>query len=485
MDFIDLNAPKKKDESLGVGIGDEKISSADDFYSSDDFYSGEISFKNPTSSSSGSISEYQKPTSDTYETTYSTSSTLAGRPAATQNTYSGFSAPQQNTYDAGMSSAPTYQSTYNTDMSSPSYQNTYSNTNAVGTFSSNAQNSVPNTGAMNAAFYRDSASTELRILGELEKITKAIEAAEWILIIGGVLLAIVSFASTLSGLAGAFVAIFNFIDICICMGLAFGISKKNKVCAILAIIYGGLGVLTSLLSFRRLFAKVAILGAYIAAYQKINRFYQLKSQYEFDPDERISSYFRKEPASFKIRHLVMIIALILGLIGGIYGISSVVSEVGGVVNSFVETADMSNWERVNVGEGEGVSVLMPTEPKKTVSSGYTTYSSDGLTRFVIARHADGIVKGYTQKQKEAIAQKLLDETIYTEIHSETGEDSNGYYAYRVFKVEENGDSAIMCIKVMILDEDVVLINYSLAGDDYSGSVKEEAEEFFSKVYRTY
>ena len=113
------------------------------------------------------------------------------------------------------------------------------------------------------------------------------------------------------------------------MGLAFGISKKNKVCAILAIIYGGLGVLTSLLSFRRLFAKVAILGAYITAYQKISRYYQLKSQYEFDSDDRIASYFRKEPASFKIRHLVMIIALILGLIGGIYGISSVVSEVGG------------------------------------------------------------------------------------------------------------------------------------------------------------
>ena len=128
---------------------------------------------------------------------------------------------------------------------------------------------------------------------------------------------------------------------------------------------------------------------------------------------------------------------------------------------------------------------MPTTPRKVTNGNDTTYSAEGISNFVIVRHGDGIAKGLTAKQKEAVAEKLLEETVYTEIHSETGEDSNGYYAYRVFKVEENGTGIIMCIKVMILDEDVVLINYSLPGDDYSGETKEEAEEFFSKVYRTY
>ena len=187
MDFLDLNAAKKKEESLGVGIDDEKISSADDFYS------GDISFSTP-SASSDKTSTYQNTYSDTYETTYSTSSTLAGRPASNQNTYGGSSVSNQNTYDTGMSSAPTYQSTYKTDMSSSSYQNTYSNPSNIGTFGNNSQNTFNNSGTMNGAFYRDSASTELHVLGELEKISKAIEVAEWILIIGGVLLAIVSFA---------------------------------------------------------------------------------------------------------------------------------------------------------------------------------------------------------------------------------------------------------------------------------------------------
>lgn len=479
MDFLDLNATKKKDESLGVGIGDEKISSADDFYS------GDFDFSKPQKSSA-SQSSYQ----NTYDNggyssapTYQSGNTTVNS-FGNQNTYSSGidnvgsygnnTVTQQNTY-SGVNSN-TYQNTYSTDNFSSNNQNTYS-----GNSSYNNVNSAPT----NAEFYRDSASTELHILGELEKITKAIEAAEWILIISGVLLAIVSFAGSLSGLSGAIVAILNFIDVCICMGLAFGISKKNKACGIFAIIYGGLGVLVNILSLRRIFIKVFILGTFITAYQKINRYHQLKAKHEFDSDDRIASYFRKEPASFKIRHLVMIIALILALIGGITGILKVASSVGGTVSSVVATSDISNWERVNVGSGEGVSILMPTEPNKTVSSGYTTYSADGLTRFVIARHADGIVKGYTQIQKEAIAEKLLEETVYTEIHSETGEDSNGYYAYRVFKIEENGDSVIMCIKVMILEEDVVLINYSLPGDEYSGKVKEEAEEYFSKIYRTY
>lgn len=476
MDFLDLNAAKKKEESLGVGIDDEKISSADDFYS------GDISFSTP-SASSDKTSTYQNTYSDTYETTYSTSSTLAGRPASNQNTYGGSSVSNQNTYDTGMSSAPTYQSTYNTDMSSSSYQNTYSNVNNAGTYGSNIQNNIHNTGAMDSAFYRDSASTELHVLGELEKISKAIEVAEWILIIGGVLLAIVSFAGSLSGIAGAFVAIFNFIDICICMGLAFGISKKNKVCAILAIIYGGLGVLTSLLSFRRLFAKIAILGAYITAYQKISRFHQLKSRYEFDSDDRIASYFRKEPASFKIRHLVMIIALILGLIGGIYGISKVVSDVGGAVSSVVETRDMDNWKRVNIGEGEGISVLMPTEPRITTSGSETTYVSDGFTSYIIVRHADGIAQGLTEKQREAVAENLFSNIGYEELYSQIGEDSNGHYVYKVLRVEEEG--IIMCAKVMILEEDMVFVSYSVMGDEYSDEIKETAEEYFSKIYRTY
>ena len=485
MDFLDLNAPKKKDESLGIGIEDEKISSADDFYS------GEINFKNTSPSSSVDTSAYQNTGSDTYETTY-TSSSPTFSAVSQQNTYSGTipqqntyggSVPPQNTYDTGMSSAPTYQSTYNTDMSAPSYQNTYSNTNNVGSFSSNAQNSIPKTSTVDGTFYRDSASTELHVLGELEKITKAIEAAEWILIISGVLLAIISFAGTLSELTGALVAILNFIDICIYMGLAFGISKKNRVCGILAIIYSGLGILTSLLSLRRIFFKIAILGAFITAYQKTTRYYQLKSQYEFDPDERISSYFRKEPATFKIRHLVMIIALILGLIGCISGVSSIASSVGGVVNEVVATSDISNWKRVNIGEGEGVSILMPTEPKITRSGDETTYVSESLTTYIIARHADGIASGLTAKQREAVAEKLFSNIGYEQIYSDIGEDTNGDYVYKVIRVEEDG--IIMCSKVMILEEDMVFVVYAVAGDEYTDEIKAEAEEYFSKVYRTY
>ena len=478
MDFLDLNAPKKKDDSLGVGIGDEKISSADDFYS------GDFDFLKPQQKSSDSQPSYQNTYNDggySSAPTYQSGNTTVNS-FENQNTYSvdsigsysNNSIPQQNTYSGANSN--TYQNTYSTDAFASNNQNTYS-----GNSSYNSMNSTPT----NSQFYRDSASTELHVLGELEKISKAIESAEWILIISGVLLAIVSFAGSLSGLTGAIIAILNFIDVCICLGLAFGISKKNKACAICAIIYGGLGVLVNILSLRRIFIKVFILGTFITAYQKINRYHQLKAKHEFDSDDRIASYFRKEPASFKIRHLAMIIALILALIGGITGILKVASSVGGTVSSAVATSDISNWKRVNIGDGEGVSILMPTEPRKTVLGSDTTYSADGLTSFVIARHGDGMVEGYTQKQKEAIAQKLLEETIYTEIHSETGEDSNGYYAYRVFKIEEDGDSVIMCIKVMILEEDVVLVNYSIPGDDYSGKVKENAEEYFSKIYRTY
>lgn len=499
MDFLDLNAPKKKDDSLGVGI-DDGVSSADDFYS------GDFDFSTPKKSSA--------PQNTYEETTYGSApvyqSSGMTRPSDYQNTYSSGTETRDSAYNYGRS----MQNTYSVDSFGSQVQNTYSgtsfgaggqNTYQTGSFTNNSQNAVSgnggnnNTGYTESQLYRDAASTEFHILGELDKIEKSITAAEWILIGMGVILSVALIISALLGSISPISCIFTAVDIGICMGLAFGVGRKNKVCAVLAVVYSILRAVVTLLSDfltiatggtvrrmgRRLVSRIGIVITFIAAQQKIKRFHELKARYEFDPNEKISRYFVKEPLTFKFKYLIMIIAVAIGLVASVVSIGKVATEVGSAVSSYTQSADMSNWERVNIGEGEGVSILMPTTPNKTVSGESTTYSAGGATTYVIARHGDGIVKGYTQKQKEAIAQKLLDETIYTEIHSETGEDSNGYYAYRVFKVEEDGDSAIMCIKVMILDEDVVLINYSLVGDDYSGSVKEEAEEFFSKVYRTY
>ena len=75
-------------------------------------------------------------------------------------------------------------------------------------------------------------------------------------------------------------------DIFISMGLAFGIGKKNRVCSVLAVIYGIFGVITAVFSTllqsvtgrvrragRKIVTKVAIVGTFIAAYQKITRFH--------------------------------------------------------------------------------------------------------------------------------------------------------------------------------------------------------------------
>ena len=153
------------------------------------------------------------------------------------------------------------------------------------------------------------------------------------------------------------------------------------------------------------------------------------------------------------------------------------------MNEVVATSDISNWKRVNIGEGEGVSILMPTEPKITRSGDETTYVSEGLTTYVIARHADGIASGLTAKQREAVAEKLFSNIGYEQIYSDIGEDTNGDYVYKVIRVEEDG--LIMCSKVMILEEDMVFVVYAVAGDEYTDEIKAEAEEYFSKVYRTY
>ena len=59
----------------------------------------------------------------------------------------------------------------------------------------------------------------------------------------------------------------------------------------------------------------------------------------------------------------------------------------------------------------------------------------------------------------------------------------GKYIYKVARDKEG--KVIICIKTVIVDDNVDVIMYGYKGKDYSGKNKENAEEFFSKIYRTY
>lgn len=410
MESLDLNSPKKKEEPLGEGIADEKIASADDFYS-------------------GNI-EFEKPKTNATEATFS---------------------------------EPKISNT-----------NTYSDSDY-----SNYRSAKP------SSIY--DSSTEFQVLGRLEKIDKSIHTSVWILIILGILLTVTSVLMTVLGMMNVFTAVGVFIDICVYMGLAFGIERKSKGCALAAVIYSSLALLLGLFSgIRGIALKIAIIAAYINTFQKLKEFYQLKAKHEFDPDERIRSYFEKEPMTFKMRYILMITCVLLGLGVAVGGIGGVTSDIFSGVSEIVKTQNMDNWQRVKILDGNNISLLMPTEPTKTEQGDAVVYKSNSADAAITVVVGRGMAKGLTDIEKDAVLNEyektILDED-YTEIQSDKGEDDLGKYIYKVVKDKEG--KVIVCIKTVIVDDNVDVIMYGYKGKDYSGKNKENAEEFFSKIYRTY
>lgn len=330
-------------------------------------------------------------------------------------------------------------------------------------------------------------STEFQVLGRLEKIDKSIHTSVWILIILGILLTVTSVVYTVLGIMNAFTAVGVFIDICVYMGLAFGIERKSKGCALAAVIYSGLALLLGLFSgIRGIGLKIAIIAAYINTFRKLKEFYQLKAKYEFDPDENIRRYFEKEPMTFKMRYIIMITCVLMGLGVAVGGVSDFSSDIFSGVSEIVKTQDMDNWQRVKILDGNNISLLMPTEPTKTEQGDAVVYKSNSADAAITVVVGRGMAKGLTDIEKDAVLNEyektILDED-YTEIQSDKGEDDLGKYIYKVVKDKEG--KVIVCIKTVIVDDNVDVIMYGYKGKDYSGKNKENAEEFFSKIYRTY
>ena len=331
-------------------------------------------------------------------------------------------------------------------------------------------------------------STEFQVLGRLEKIDKSIHTSVWILIILGILLTVTSVILTVLGMMNAFTAVGVFIDICVYMGLAFGIERKSKGCALAAVIYSCLALAAGFLSsgVRGIALKIAIIAAYINTFQKLREFYQLKAKYEFDPDEKIRSYFEKEPMTFKMRYIIMITCVLLGLGVAVGGVSDFSSDIFSGVSEIVKTQDMDNWQRVKILDGNNVSLLMPTEPTKTEKGDGVVYKSNSVDANITVIAGRDIAKGYTDVQRDAVLDKydeLFSKEEYIEIYSDKGEDDLGKYIYKVVKDKEG--KVIVCIKTIIVDDNVDVIMYGYKGKDYSGKNKDNAEEFFSKIYRTY
>lgn len=523
MDSLDTKSifGAKKENELGVGIGDEKSS----------FDMGEIGLSTTKTTAtedrfSRSSDEYSPRSAYGLDTNTSSSA---------QPTVSYSQQPQgmaqQNTYNSGIYTAPKQEGVFKADDTDYATEMArYANKPMMGTGAPmgmpNPSNNtyIPpqenNNGEYVAAFpqagvYYSGAGTgtmsdyaeENNVLTKINKIKKNVEQASgWLTVVGsieffcGLIIAIVALVvpdlSSSAGL-GMGMVVFQSITAIIFTALAFGVEKKSFGASLAATIIQGLVLLVVLVGASRaaLFYRAAVLVALIAATKSISDYNKMKPQYQFHPNPRIAELFYDNPVKQgrKVYKTIIIIAsvvlMIIGFVAGIAGI------FGGGLGDFLGEKPVSEWSYVDTGRYD---FKMPMEDVyEQVDGGDRFYSAITLNAGIEVEAYEGAFDGWADYEIKAYLPVLFEEMGYDDYfinYEESygydpipGSDSSGkmgddMYFQRAYLDDDDGENVVL--RAIAVEDDLVIVTYFCYPED-GMDYNDMADEYFATATRNY